>query len=105
MFAFFASEKVALQTRLAHFVSQNAKRLGERYFELKIWALVAAALLQHRDGRGIYIHEIHREMPAMVNLSPYNMVEIAREIVWIDVLMSPFADELVEDMTLCTALR
>ncbi|KAK9426966.1 hypothetical protein V1505DRAFT_381774 [Lipomyces doorenjongii] len=105
MFAFFASEKVALQARLARFLSQNAKRLGKRYFELKIWALVTASMLQHRDGRGVYIHEIRRELRAMDNPTPYDVVEIAREVVWIDILMSPFADELAEDMTLCVFPR
>lgn len=104
LFAFFASERVALQARIAQFVSQNAKRLGKRYFELKIWALVVTALMQHRDGRGVYIHEVQREMRTTDNLTPYGMVEIARDIVWIDILMSPFADELVEDMTLHIAL-
>lgn len=100
LFSFFASEGVALQARVAQFMSRNAKRLGKRYFELKIWALVVSALMQHRDGRGVYIHEVQREMRTMDNLTPYGAVEIARDIVWIDILMSPSTDELVEDMTL-----
>lgn len=100
LFAFVASERVALQARVAEFVSQNVKRLGKRYFELKIWALVTVALLQHRDERGVYIKEIQGEMRTMDIPTPSEVPEIARDIVWIDILMSPFADELAEDMAL-----
>lgn len=100
LFAFPASERVALQARLAGFVSQEAKTLGKRYFELKIWALATVALLQHRGGRGVYIREMQREMRTMDNPTSFDAPGIARDIVWIDILMSPFADELAEDMAL-----
>ncbi|KPM35708.1 hypothetical protein AK830_g10862 [Neonectria ditissima] len=104
-FAFFASERVALQAKVSRFVPQNAKRLGEKYFELRIWALVTAALLQQRDERGVYIQELRREMRALGVSTPHELLEIARGIIWIDILMSPCADELMEDMKLDVAYR
>lgn len=100
LFAFPASERAALQVRITEFVSQNVKAVGKRYFELKMWALITVALLQHRDERGVYILEMQREMFAMDSTTPYDVIEIARDIVWIDILMSPFTDELAEDMVL-----
>jgi hypothetical protein len=100
LFAFPASERIALQLKTTEFMSQNVNAVGKRYFDLKIWALVTVALLLHRDERGIYIQEIQREMRAVDITTPYVVVEIAREIVWIDILLSPSTDELVKDIAL-----
>ncbi|KAJ5584403.1 uncharacterized protein N7459_004203 [Penicillium hispanicum] len=104
LFAFSTSEQVALEDKLAGFTSQHLKSLGGKYFELKTWALVTAALLQRRDGRGVYIQELQRGMNTTDRSTPSDVSEIARDIVWIDILMSPFADELTEDMALHVAL-
>ncbi|KAJ5814881.1 hypothetical protein N7474_006658 [Penicillium riverlandense] len=104
LFAISASERVELQARVAEFMSQSVKILGKRYSELKSWALVTVALLQHRDGRGVYMREIHEEMRTMDIPTPSDMLDIARDIVWIDILLSPYADELAEDMALHVAL-
>lgn len=100
LFAFPASERVALELKTTEFMSRNVKVVGKRYFELKMWALVTVALLQHRDERGIYIQEMQRELRATNITTPYFLVEIARDIVWIDILLSPLTDELVEDIAL-----
>ncbi|KAJ5758026.1 uncharacterized protein N7511_006720 [Penicillium nucicola] len=100
LFAFPASERVALQNRITEFVSHNIRLVGERYLELKVWALVTLALLQPHDGREVYIQELRRETRAMNRLPAYDVFEITRDIVWFDILMSPFTDELAEDMEL-----
>ncbi|KAJ5118484.1 hypothetical protein N7448_010191 [Penicillium atrosanguineum] len=104
-FAFPPSEQVSLHARLAEFVSHNVKTLGKKYFELKIWALVTIALLLYRDGGELYIQEMKREMTAMDKPAPYELTEIARDIVWIDILMSPFSEDLAADMTLDVGLQ
>lgn len=104
-FAFPPSELVSLHARLAEFVPPNVKTLGKKYFELKIWALVTIALLRYRDGRDVYIQEMKREISAMDQPTPYKITEIARDIVWVDVLMSPFSEELAADMTLHITLK
>ncbi|KAI2694775.1 hypothetical protein CBS147372_9614 [Penicillium roqueforti] len=99
-FAFPATERVSLQTRFAEIVSQNITAIGEKYFDLKIWALVTGALLQRRDEKGLHGGEIHRVLRTVDTSKQYDVLEITREIVWIDILMSPFTDELAEDMAL-----
>ena len=105
LFAFPPSEQVSLHARLAQFMSHNVKTLGRKYFELKIWALVTIALLRYHDGREIYIQEMKKEAFAMDKPTPYEVTEIARDIVWIDVLMSPFSEELMAEMTPHVAIQ
>lgn len=100
LFAFPATERVLLQVRFAEIVSKNIKAVREKYFELTIWALVTGALLQHRDENGLHCEEIHRELRTGDTSMQCDVLEITREIVWIDILMSPFTDGLAEDMAL-----
>ncbi|KAJ5414793.1 hypothetical protein N7509_001420 [Penicillium cosmopolitanum] len=72
--------------------------LGKKYFELKVWALVTLALLRYHDGKDVYVQEMKREMLAMNKLTPPEVIEIARDIIWIDVLMSPFSEDLAVDL-------
>ncbi|KAJ5098721.1 hypothetical protein N7532_005722 [Penicillium argentinense] len=99
LFAFPPSEQDSLHARLAGFVSQNVKTLGKMYIELKVWALVTVALLRYHDGRDVYVQEMKREMSAMDKPSPSEFTEIAKDIIWIDILMSPFSEDLAADLT------
>lgn len=98
LFAFPPSEQESLYARLAEFFTQHVEKLGERYIELKIWALVTVALLRYHDGKDIYVQRMKREMLAMNKLTPPDLIEIARDIIWIDVLLSPFSDNLLADL-------
>ena len=50
-------------------------------------------LLQYCQGKDIFIQEMRR-MLAMNKLAPLEFIEIARHIIWIDFLMSPFSEDL-----------
>lgn len=100
IFAFPSGEQESLHTRLAEFFTQHVEILGKKYIELKVWALVTLALLRYHDGKDVYIQEMKRDMLAMNQLTPPEYIEIARDIIWIDVLMSPFSENLVADMNL-----
>ncbi|OKO98439.1 hypothetical protein PENSUB_9115 [Penicillium subrubescens] len=97
-FAFPPSEQESLYARLSEFFAQHVEVLGEKYIELKVWALVTLALLRYHDGKDVYVQEMKREMLAMNKLTPPEFIEIARDIIWIDVLMSPFSENLAADM-------
>ncbi|KAJ5975543.1 hypothetical protein N7481_009250 [Penicillium waksmanii] len=97
-FAFPPSEQESLHARLAELFTQHVEILGKKYIELKVWALVTLALLRYHDGKDVYVQEMKREILAMNKLTPPEFIEIAREIIWIDVLMSPFSEDLAADM-------
>lgn len=92
-FAFPPSEQEPLHARLSGLFTKHVEILGENYFELKVWALVTLALLRYHDGKDIFIQEMRR-MLAMNKLAPLEFIEIARHIIWIDFLMSPFSEDL-----------
>lgn len=100
LFKFPPSEQVALHARLVEFFSQNMKRLGQKYKELKTWALVTIILLQYHTREDMYIREMEREISGMDKLTPSELTDIARDIIWIDILMSPFSEDLLVEMTL-----
>ncbi|CAM1503492.1 Fc.00g010830.m01.CDS01 [Cosmosporella sp. VM-42] len=100
VFTLFATERAALETRMSQFLSLDAKRLGQKYYELKVWALVTAALLHKRDGREAYIFELQTAMRAVDKTQPLEMIDMAKEIIWVNFLESPVADELVRDLTM-----
>lgn len=97
-FAFPPVEQATLHARLAKFVSANMKMLGKRYFELKIWSLVTISLLRYPERRDVFIQEIKREIYVMDKPRTEAIIEIARDIVWFDILMSPFSEELAADI-------
>lgn len=97
-FSFPPSEQESLHARLAEFFTQHVEILGKKYIELKVWALVTLALLRYHDGKDVYVQEMKREMLSMNKLTPPEFIEIARDIIWIDVLMSPFSEDLAADM-------
>lgn len=98
LFAFPPSEQESLHARHAELITQHAKILGGKYFELKVWVLVTLALLRYHNGKDVYVQEMKREMLAMNRLTPPEFIDIARGIIWIDILMSPFSEDLAADM-------
>ena len=98
LFAFPPSEHESLHARLSELFTRHVEVLGEEYFELKVWALVTLALLRYHDGKDVFIQEMKREMLAMNKLAPTEFIEIARDIIWIDVLMSPFSEDLAVEL-------
>jgi len=97
-FAFPPSEQESLYARLAEFFTQYIEILGGKYIELKIWALVTFALLRYHDGKDAYVQEMKREMLAINKPTPSEFIEIAKDIIWVDALMSPFSEDLAADM-------
>lgn len=98
LFAFPPSEQESVHARLAGFITQHAEILGKKYFELKVWVLVTLALLRYHNGKDVYVQELKREMLGMNGLTPPEFIDIARDIIWIDVLMSPFSEDLAADI-------
>lgn len=102
LFKFPPSEQVSMHARLVEFFSHNMKRLGQKYKDLKAWALVTITLLQYHTERDIYLREMESEISQMDRLTPSEVTDIARDIIWIDILMSPFSEYLLAEMTLRT---
>ena len=99
MFTFFVDERVALQKRFADLVPLT-RRLREPYLQVKMWALVTAASLQPRDSRGMYLDEVAEDVSTMESPADYAFIQEAKELIWIDCLESPAADELQQDLAL-----
>jgi hypothetical protein len=78
--------------------SLSMSRYLGKNIDLKVWVLVTLALLRYHDGKDVYVQEIKREILAINELTPPEFIEIARDIIWIDVLMSPFSENLAADM-------
>ncbi|KAJ5364716.1 uncharacterized protein N7496_010429 [Penicillium cataractarum] len=97
-FAFPPNEQELLHARLADFFTKHVEILGKKYIELKVWALVTLALLRYHDGKDVYVQQMNREMLAMNKMTPSEFIDIARDIIWIDFLMSPFSEDLAADM-------
>ncbi|KAL7931573.1 hypothetical protein V8C35DRAFT_309827 [Trichoderma chlorosporum] len=103
MFAFFSIETAVLQEKFAHFVPYT-RRLSKTYLEVKLWALVTAALLDTRDNLGYYLDEIARDTPA-IQQDGSDIVENAKGFVWINALESPIMDDIMHDIMLPAAAR
>lgn len=98
-FTFFTVERGTIQAKLAQFITSNLYYIGPEYREIKIWVLVTAALLEERTMRELYLTKLEDE--ALESLSsPQSLIDIAREIIWLDSLESSGSDELVHDMDL-----
>lgn len=98
MFGLPSSEQAPIQAKLSDLVVRHATSLEERHFELKVWALVTVALLQNRGERGVYVHEIQGVVSGMVNQSPREVIEVAEEMIWINILESPNAESLLQEV-------
>ncbi|GFP60260.1 hypothetical protein TASIC1_0017002200 [Trichoderma asperellum] len=96
-FTFFTVERGTIQAKLAQFIASNLQYIGSEYREIKIWALITAALLEERTMRELYLIKLEEEALASQNSSE-SLVNIAREIIWLDCLESSGSDELVHDM-------
>lgn len=99
LFTLNTPEQALLESRFANFMSSYMEHLDSSYRDLKIWALITACLLQHRGSRVLYLREIRREMAAIGEENATNLVDIAKEIIWID-LWRVSADELTRDIAL-----
>ncbi|KAM0453122.1 hypothetical protein ACHAPV_009078 [Trichoderma viride] len=98
-FTFFTVERGTIQAKLAQFITSNLYYVGSEYREIKIWALVTAALLEERTMRELYLTKLEDEALES-HSSPQSLIDIAREIIWFDSLESSGSDELVHDMDL-----
>lgn len=98
-FSFFTIERAALQAKFAGLVPLT-RQLDETYLQVKLWALVTEALLEARENRGIYLDEIARSVSTMGNQADCSVIQEARELIWINCLESPTADEVQRDLML-----
>lgn len=98
-FTFFTVERGTLQAKLAQFMTSNLYYVGPEYREIKIWALITAALFEERTMRDLYLTKLEDEALES-HSSPQSLIDIAREIIWLDSLESSGSDELVHDMDL-----
>lgn len=97
-FAFPPSEQESLHHRLADFFAQHFEVLGKKYIGLKVWASCHSCLTAYHDGKDFYVQEIKGEMLAMTKLTLPEFIETARDIIWMDILMSPFSEDLAANM-------
>lgn len=98
-FTFFTVERDTIQAKLAQFIASNLQYIGFEHREIKIWALITAALLEERSMRELYLMKLEDEALAS-HTSPQSLVNIARDIIWLGCLESSGSDELVHDMDL-----
>lgn len=98
-FTFFTVERGTIQAKLAQLITSNLYYIGPEYREIKIWALVTAALLEERTMRELYLTKLEDEALES-HSSPQSLIDIARETIWFDSLESSGSDELVHDMDL-----
>lgn len=98
-FTFFTVERGTIQAKLEQFITSNLHYIGSEYREVKIWALTTAALLEERIMRELYLIKLEDEALESRS-SPQSLINIAREIIWLDSLESSGSDELVNDMNL-----
>jgi hypothetical protein len=96
-FTFFTVERGTIQAKLAQFIASNLHYIGSEYREIKIWALVTAALLEERTMRELYLINLEDEAVES-HCSPQSLINVAREIIWLDSLESCSSDDLVHDM-------
>ncbi|KAK5994630.1 hypothetical protein PT974_05112 [Cladobotryum mycophilum] len=97
-FSFFAAEWVGLQEKLDRLLIQHSALLIDQCRELRIWALVTVALLRDPVGRGVYVHELLKDMSAVDELSVDDLIGVANETLWVNCLESPFIDDLIIDI-------
>ena len=100
LFGLPSSEQESLRGKLESFVRRHARVLEDRHFELKVWALVTAALLQPRGTRGVYLQELQQNETSSTHYLPVDMIGLAREMIWVNILESPSVDNLLEEMEL-----
>ncbi|KAM0257272.1 hypothetical protein ACHAQJ_004510 [Trichoderma viride] len=86
-FTFFTVERGTIQAKLTQFIASNLQYIGSKYREIKIWALITAALLEERTMRELYLIKLEDEALASHN-SPQSLVNIAMDIIWLDCLES-----------------
>lgn len=98
-FTFFTVERGTIQAKLAQFIASNLHYIGSEYREIRIWALITAALLEERTMRELYLIKLEDESLES-HSSPQSLINIAREIIWLDSLESSGSDELMHDMDL-----
>jgi hypothetical protein len=96
-FTFFTVERGTIQAKIAQFISSNLQYIGSEYREIRIWALITAALLEESTMRELYLVKLGDEALASHN-SSQSLVDIAREIIWLGCLESSGSDELVNDI-------
>jgi hypothetical protein len=100
LFGLPSNEQESLWAKLEGLVSQHARVLEDRHFELKIWAFMTAALLQSRGNRGVYLRELHQNETSSNHHPPEEIIRLAREMIWINILESPNVDDLLQEMEL-----
>lgn len=96
-----AAEMELLQCKLCHLL--QGKTIDQCSFllpELQIWALVTAALLQTPGPeRNLYFKELSRRMTARNLPDGASVIEIARNIIWIEALAKPcIIDTLISEI-------
>lgn len=91
-----------LEVKLSRFIGQHARDMKGEFLEVKVWAFVTAAVLQPPDRRSTIFEGLIRVGKELIEFSPRKAVELAREMIWIDIVESPNVEGVLEDMELGT---
>lgn len=97
-FHFATNEWHSLQTRFARFVRSDMKALRHEDDKLAIWALVTASLLEGFLEREVCIERIIEFMIQGDMSDAKAPIGVAKNILWVNVLESPFEDLLETDI-------
>jgi hypothetical protein len=96
-FLYYASERPALEDKLVDFLAAHVKYVTEEHDKLLRWILVTACLMQRND-LDMRIQVLLRKGCEQSNVSIRELVEWAKEVIWINVIEAPFEDKLIQDL-------
>lgn len=100
MFTFNAPEQVQLGAKLAGFTACYSHYIGDPYRDIKIWALVTAALLHDGANRVVYLSALRQEMTMTGGMNAAACVQFAKDFVWFEAFGDARTEQLVQDIAL-----
>lgn len=102
-FSFFASERSQLQEDFIMFMTSYAQHITTKHNDIKLWALVTAASMHERTTRSTLIALLADAMTVSGVETADELLDFARDVLYISILQSPYEDELVDEV--CKYLR
>lgn len=97
-YSFFALERPVLQDKLLDFLATYSQHVNEEHSQLMQWALITAALLQ-KNEQDVRIKRLLRQTCVTTQLSIVELVEWAKDVLWINAIEAPNEVGLIQDIS------